>query len=96
MIHPIARAARLALGLACAPALCTAQAYPSKSVRIIVPYQPIPNMGAFGIFIDPDGAPLGLFEAAAAAPAPAPAKKKPAAPAKKKPAAKKAAAKKKR
>ncbi len=29
---------------------------------IVVPYQPIPGMGAFGTFIDPGGALLGVWE----------------------------------
>lgn len=31
--------------------------------QVIVEYQPIPDMGAFGIFLDPAGAALGVFEA---------------------------------
>jgi len=33
-----------------------------RGAQIIVDYQPIPGMGALGIFLDPSGAPLGLFE----------------------------------
>jgi uncharacterized protein len=61
-----------------------------QGAQIIVPHQEIPNVGAFGIFMDPDGAPLGVFQPLMPAPTPAK-KKKPAA---KKPAAKKPAAKK--
>lgn len=32
--------------------------------KILVPYQPIPGMGALGIFVDPTGAPLGVWEMA--------------------------------
>lgn len=38
--------------------------------QIIVPYQSIGQMGAIGIFIDPTGAGLGLWEKAKAAAAP--------------------------
>jgi predicted enzyme related to lactoylglutathione lyase len=55
---------------------------------IFVEYQPIP-MGAIGVFADPQGAPLGIWEAAKKAPAKRAAAKKPA-----KKAAKKAAKKK--
>jgi len=57
---------------------------------VVVPYQEIGTMGAIGVFVDPQGAPLGLWEKGK------PAAKKPAAkkPAAKKPAAKKPAAKK--
>ncbi|HYQ03247.1 MAG TPA: VOC family protein [Polyangiaceae bacterium] len=71
--------------------------------QAVLEYQEIGEMGAIGIFVDPQGASLGIWEAkapAAAEPAPAPAKKaakkaaaKTAAPAKKAP-AKKAPAKK--
>ncbi len=30
--------------------------------QVMVDYQPIPNMGAFGIFVDPTGAALGIWE----------------------------------
>jgi predicted enzyme related to lactoylglutathione lyase len=30
--------------------------------KVVVEYQPIPDMGAFGIFIDPTGAALGVWE----------------------------------
>ncbi len=33
-----------------------------------VEYMPIPGMGAFGVFVDPTGAPLGVWEMAKAAP----------------------------
>jgi uncharacterized protein len=56
---------------------------------IVVPYMEIPNMGSLGVFIDPQGASIGVWQNTAAAPPP-PAKK---AAAKKAP-AKKAAAKK--
>jgi hypothetical protein len=59
----------------------------------VLPFQEIGEMGAIGIFVDPAGAMLGLWEAGKAAPAaPPPAAKKAAAPAKKKAPAKKAAA----
>src|SRR6478609_2488760 len=71
--------------------------------QAVLEYQEIGDMGAIGIFVDPQGASLGIWEAkapAAVEPAPAPAKKtakkaaaKTAAPAKKAP-AKKAPAKK--
>lgn len=79
----------------------------AAGATILVPYQPIPGMGALGIFADPQGAVLGLWEpspeamearqaaqAAVAKQAAAPARKaaaKKPAPAKKKAAAKKAA-----
>ena len=50
---------------------------------IVVENQPIPNMGAFGIFVDPTGAALGVWQPAA----------RPAAVAASKPAARKPAAK---
>ena len=59
---------------------------------IIVDYMPIGEMGAIGIFVDPFGASLGLWEASKTAPAPA--AKKTAKKAAKKAPAKKAAAKK--
>jgi predicted enzyme related to lactoylglutathione lyase len=31
--------------------------------KIVVAFQPIPDMGAFGIFVDPTGATLGVWEA---------------------------------
>ena len=59
----------------------------------VLPFQEIGDMGAIGIFVDPAGAMLGLWESKAPPPAAAPAKKK--APAKKAAApAKKASAKK--
>ena len=48
---------------------------PDLSGYEVAPYQPIPGMGAFGIFVDPTGAALGVWE---------PAPKKPAKKAKKK------------
>jgi uncharacterized protein len=64
--------------------------------HILVEYQEIPGMGALGVFVDPQGATLGVWETAAKPAAKKPAAKKPAAkkPAAKKPAAKKPAAKK--
>ncbi len=56
--------------------------------RVVLDYHAIGEMGAIGVFVDPSGATLGLWEAAKKAPA----KKKAAA---KRPAKKKAAAKKK-
>ncbi|MFN0253874.1 MAG: VOC family protein [Kofleriaceae bacterium] len=54
--------------------------------QIVVPYQEVGGMGAFGVFIDPQGAALGVWEKAK--PSPKKAAKKPAAkkksPAKKK------------
>jgi predicted enzyme related to lactoylglutathione lyase len=35
-----------------------------RGARIVVEHQPIPGMGAFGIFVDPTGATLGVFEGA--------------------------------
>lgn len=69
-----------------------------RGANVLVDYRPIPGMGAYGIFVDPTGAPLGVFESSApavAATAKKSAAKKPAAKklAAKKPAAKKAAAK---
>lgn len=49
---------------------------------ILVEYQPVGAMGALGIFVDPTGAPLGVWETAAKAPAKKAGKKK-AAPKKK-------------
>ena len=61
----------------------------------VLPFQEIGDMGAIGIFVDPAGAMLGVWEAKAGTPAaaaPPPAEKKAAAPAKKKAPAKKAPA----
>ncbi|HEX3851066.1 MAG TPA: VOC family protein [Polyangiaceae bacterium] len=59
----------------------------------VLPFQEIGDMGAIGIFVDPAGAMLGVWEAKAGSPAaPPPAAKKAPAPAKKKAPAKKAAA----
>jgi predicted enzyme related to lactoylglutathione lyase len=58
----------------------------------ILPFQEIGDMGAIGIFSDPSGAPLGLWEAGKGAAPPPPPVEKAAAPAKKKAPAKKAAA----
>lgn len=61
----------------------------------VLPFQEIGDMGAIGIFVDPAGAMLGVWEAQAGSPAaaaPPPAAKKAPAPAKKKAPAKKAAA----
>jgi predicted enzyme related to lactoylglutathione lyase len=58
----------------------------------VLPFQEIGDMGAIGIFVDPAGAMLGLWESKAPPAAPPPAAKKAAAPAKKKASAKKAAA----
>ncbi len=60
----------------------------------VLPFQEIGDMGAIGIFVDPAGAMLGLWEAKAGTPAhtaPPPDAKKASAPAKKKAPAKKAA-----
>jgi predicted enzyme related to lactoylglutathione lyase len=63
----------------------------SLGATIAVEYQPIGEMGAIGVFIDPLGAALGVWEMGKAAKqAPAPAKKKAAKKAAKKPAKKKA------
>jgi predicted enzyme related to lactoylglutathione lyase len=51
--------------------------------QVILEYQPIPGMGAFGVFTDPSGAMLGLWERAKPVKKPKP-KKKPAKKAKKK------------
>jgi len=51
----------------------------SLGANVIVDYMPVMEMGALGIFVDPTGATIGLWEAKN--PPPAPAKKK--APAKK-------------
>jgi hypothetical protein len=58
----------------------------------VLPFQEIGEMGAIGIFVDPAGAMLGLWESKAPSAPPPPAAKKAAAPAKKKAPAKKAAA----
>ena len=42
-----------------------------RGAQIIVDYQPIPGMGALGIFLDPSGAALGVFEAKSATKKPA-------------------------
>jgi len=39
-----------------------------NGANVIVPYQPIGNMGAIGIFVDPQGAALGLWERGAPPP----------------------------
>ena len=57
----------------------------------VLPFQEIGDMGAIGIFVDPAGAMLGVWEAKTPPAAPPPAAKKAPAPAKKKAAAKKAA-----
>ncbi|MBX3188908.1 MAG: VOC family protein [Labilithrix sp.] len=70
----------------------------SAGATIIVPFQQVGDMGCLGVFIDPQGATIGVWQAAKKSAAPAKRAKKSAAPAKK-PAAKakkKAAAKKKR
>jgi predicted enzyme related to lactoylglutathione lyase len=56
---------------------------------VMVPFQEIGGMGAIGVFVDPQGAALGVWEKTKQAPVKAAAKK----PAAKKPAAKKPAAK---
>lgn len=67
----------------------------ANGATVVVPYQEIGGMGAIGVFVDPQGAPLGLWEKTKAAPKRAVAKKAVAKkPAVKKPAAKKAVAKK--
>jgi uncharacterized protein len=72
----------------------------AAGAQIITEYAPIGDMGALGVFVDPTGATLGVWEEAKKKPSPKKAaakkpvaKKKPAAKsaAKKKPAAKKAA-----
>ena len=45
-----------------------------RGAKVVLAYQPIPGMGAMGIFIDPTGAALGVWESAPKA-AKAPAKK---------------------
>ncbi|MEP7049716.1 MAG: VOC family protein [Pseudomonadota bacterium] len=60
----------------------------------MLPFQEIGDMGAIGIFVDPSGAPLGLWEAGKGAAAPPPPADKAAAPANKPAAAKPAPAKK--
>lgn len=37
--------------------------------RVVLDYHPIGEMGAIGVFVDPSGAPLGVWEAAKKAPA---------------------------
>lgn len=34
----------------------------AAGAKVIVPRTPIPGVGAFGMFLDPDGIPLGVFE----------------------------------
>ncbi len=63
----------------------------AAGAKVLVPSTPIPGMGAFGIFLDPAGAPLGVFESSMPPPAPAKQARKPA---KKSKPAKKAAPKK--
>ncbi len=46
--------------------------------KIVVPYQEIGSMGAIGVFVDPQGAALGVWEKGKAAPRKKPAPKKPA------------------
>jgi predicted enzyme related to lactoylglutathione lyase len=58
----------------------------------VLPFQEIGEMGAIGIFVDPAGAMLGLWESKSPPAAPPPPAKKAPAPAKKKAPAKKAAA----
>jgi predicted enzyme related to lactoylglutathione lyase len=58
----------------------------------VLPFQEIGDMGAIGIFVDPAGAMLGVWESKNPPAAPPPAAKKAPAPAKKKAPAKKAAA----
>jgi len=58
----------------------------------VLPFQEIGEMGAIGIFVDPAGAMLGLWESKTPPAAPPPAAKKAPAPAKKKAAKKVAAA----
>jgi predicted enzyme related to lactoylglutathione lyase len=45
----------------------------TAGAKVVVPYQAIGKMGALGVFIDPQGAALGVWEKAG------PARKKPAA-----------------
>ncbi len=59
----------------------------------LLPYQEIGDMGAIGIFVDPTGAHLGVWEAKQGAAEPPPAEEKPAKKAAKKASAKKAPAK---
>ena len=40
----------------------------SRGATIVVEYQPIPEMGAFGVVVDPTGAVLGVWEPPAAKP----------------------------
>ncbi len=30
--------------------------------RVVVPFQPVPGMGAIGVFVDPTGAALGVYQ----------------------------------
>jgi predicted enzyme related to lactoylglutathione lyase len=30
--------------------------------RVVVPYQPVPGMGALGVFVDPTGAAIGVWQ----------------------------------
>lgn len=46
-----------------------------NGAQILVEYQPVGTMGALGVFVDPNGAPLGVWESAAPAPAKKGAKK---------------------
>lgn len=62
---------------------------------VIVPYMEVPGMGWLGVFVDPQGGTIGVWQAATPPPAPAPAKAPAKAPATKKPAKKVAPAKKK-
>jgi predicted enzyme related to lactoylglutathione lyase len=75
----------------------TSLAKASKAgAQVVLDYMPIGNNGAIGVFVDPTGAALGVWEAAKkAAAAKKPAAKKAAKAVAKKPAAKKAVAKKK-
>ena len=74
-----------------------------NGATVIVPYMEVPGRGWLGVFVDPQGGTIGVWQAATPPPPPAkpakkaaPAKKKAAAkPAKKKPAPKKKAGKKK-
>jgi hypothetical protein len=66
----------------------------ANGATIVVPHMEVPGMGWLGVFLDPQGGAIGVWQAAA--PPPAPKAEKKAAPAKKaaKPATKAAPAKK--